>query len=272
LVKKSIYFSFFSFLPSICHNQPGVCTVGGSAHHRVGGRLAAATSNSVHPARHNLVLWGSGREGPRSAAKWSAPLETKFLRFWTRQERDGVLSLPPQLAPSPWGFGDPGRRSLAWCPLRFRRPRGGPAAPTTPSPEPATTRAGFWRPAHGRSGKGPGNGSNGRARTPSLLFHFGEGVQRPVAFVAGAFFLLCAGGAKAAGATPPGRVWWRFAQASRIGQAPAGRPRAARQAGGGQSMITSIGQNPLSAAQLPKATIWSSPAKPRCSTATEFFT
>jgi hypothetical protein len=28
----------------------------------------------------------------------------------------------------------------------------------------------------------------------------------------------------------------------------------------------------LSAAQLPKATIWSSPAKPRCSTATEFFT
>ncbi len=29
-----------------------------------------------------------------SAAEWSAPLETKFVRFWTRQEQDIVLSCP----------------------------------------------------------------------------------------------------------------------------------------------------------------------------------
>ena len=31
------------------------------------------------------------REGPRSAAEWSAPLETKFLRFWVGHEQDSVL-------------------------------------------------------------------------------------------------------------------------------------------------------------------------------------
>jgi hypothetical protein len=35
------------------------------------------------------------REGPRSAAEWSAPLETKFLRFCTGQEQDSVLSRSP---------------------------------------------------------------------------------------------------------------------------------------------------------------------------------
>jgi hypothetical protein len=39
-------------------------------------------------------FWDPGEEGPRSAAKWSAPLETKFLRFETRQEQDSVLSQP----------------------------------------------------------------------------------------------------------------------------------------------------------------------------------
>src|ERR1035437_4171784 len=55
-----------------------------------------------HPARSRGRCWWGGnrpsqlsnprREGPRSAAKWSAPLETKFLRFATRQEQDTVLS------------------------------------------------------------------------------------------------------------------------------------------------------------------------------------
>src|ERR1035438_7256070 len=48
---------------------------------------------------------------------------------------------------------------------------------------------------------------------------FWRGLRRPVALVARAFF-LCAGGAKAAWTTPPRRVRWRFALASRIGQRP----------------------------------------------------
>jgi hypothetical protein len=39
-----------------------------------------------------------GEKGPRSGAKWSAPLETKFLRFETRQEQDSVLSRSPALS------------------------------------------------------------------------------------------------------------------------------------------------------------------------------
>jgi hypothetical protein len=43
-------------------------------------------------------------------------------------------------------------------------------------PEPAATRVSFWRPALGRAGTGPGNGGNGPAQTPSVLFLFEEGV------------------------------------------------------------------------------------------------
>ena len=74
-----------------------------SAHHRAGGRLAAATSNSVHPTRHSLVLLDFRRERPTQRSGVGRALETKFLRFWTGQERDGV----PSLSPSP-GFFRPG--------------------------------------------------------------------------------------------------------------------------------------------------------------------
>ena len=62
----------------------------------------------LHPARARGRCWRSGdrpsylsgprREGPRSAAEWSSPLETKFLRFETRQEQDSVLSRSPAFA------------------------------------------------------------------------------------------------------------------------------------------------------------------------------
>src|ERR1035441_5680677 len=47
------------------------------------------------------------RKGPRSAAEWSAPLETKFLLFETRQEQDSVL-LRPAARRSPSCFSGAG--------------------------------------------------------------------------------------------------------------------------------------------------------------------
>ena len=62
--------------------------------------------------------------------------------------------------------------------------------------------------------KAPGNGSNGSAQTPSVLFPFFKGVRRHrCSCCRGAGLLVCVGGAKAAWATSPGRVWWRFALA-----------------------------------------------------------
>src|ERR1035437_6560270 len=71
----------------------------------VGGTHKPRGRRQPHPARSQGRCWWGGnrpsqlsnprREGPRSAAKWSAPLETKFLRFATRQEKDTVLSRAP---------------------------------------------------------------------------------------------------------------------------------------------------------------------------------
>ena len=51
-------------------------------------RTALALADGTGPANFQ----DPRREGPRSVAKWSAPLETKFLLFWTGQERDSVPS------------------------------------------------------------------------------------------------------------------------------------------------------------------------------------
>ena len=81
------------------------------------------------------------------------------------------------------------------------------------------SRPGRWRPPthggrHGGAVKAPGNGSNGSAQTPSVLFPFFKGVRRHrCSCCRGAGLLVCVGGAKAAWATSPGRVWWRFALA-----------------------------------------------------------
>ena len=55
-----------------------------------------------------------GGKGPRSTAEWSAPLETKFLRFWAGQERDSVLlRSPAPRSPIAHVFGvAPGQRLL----------------------------------------------------------------------------------------------------------------------------------------------------------------
>ena len=52
----------------------------------------------VGAARHSLVLLGFGRERAAQRSGVALSLETKFLRFETRQEQDSVLSLPPNLA------------------------------------------------------------------------------------------------------------------------------------------------------------------------------
>ena len=84
---------------------------GGSTRLPLGGRTAARlwrprwwpkpTGSAVQPvgaARHSLVLLGFGRERATQRSGVARALETKFLRFWTGQERDGVLSLPPSTA------------------------------------------------------------------------------------------------------------------------------------------------------------------------------
>src|ERR1019366_2760462 len=73
---------------------------GNAEHGPPGGRGAA---------RHSLVLLDFRRERPTQRSGVGRALETKFLRFWTGQERDGVPSLPP--SPGSFrpgvGFGRP---------------------------------------------------------------------------------------------------------------------------------------------------------------------
>src|ERR1039458_9587014 len=100
-----------------------------------------------------------------------------------------------------------------------------------------------WEGDPWKRGRSSRQRSNGFAQTLSVFFLFLGGLREPVAPDAGARGLLvCAGGAKAAWATPPGRVWWRFALALAHWPAPAERRRrrGGRRhpaCGGGQSTI-----------------------------------
>ena len=73
---------------------------GNTEHGPPGGRGAA---------RHSLVLLGFGRERATQRSEVARALETKFLRFETRQEQDSVLSLPRSTGSVPAAL--PKRRS-----------------------------------------------------------------------------------------------------------------------------------------------------------------
>ena len=74
-LKSPSTFLSLAFYPRPVTISLGVCAFGGSAHHRAGGRLAAATNNPVLPTRHGTVLFflgcwagqdhGAQRSGPR---------------------------------------------------------------------------------------------------------------------------------------------------------------------------------------------------------------
>src|SRR5665811_1162138 len=72
-------------------------------------RAARQSRSASRAARRLALAGGTGRanfrdprrKGTRSAAECSAPLKTKFLRFATRQEQDGVLSRLPALCVRP---------------------------------------------------------------------------------------------------------------------------------------------------------------------------
>src|ERR1035441_6665880 len=96
------------------------------------------------------------------------------------------------------------------------------AAPQTP-PQAA---------AHGTRATDSAKGSNGSAQTPSVFFLFlGEGLQGPVALVAGAA-ALCVLAERKQREQPLQAACGRFALALARRPAPAGRSRAARRGGG----------------------------------------
>lgn len=77
--------------------------------------------------------------------------------------------------------------------------------------------------------KDPATGATGLHRLLLCFFPFLErGSETRCSCCRGAGLLVCVGGAKAAWATPPGRVWWRFALALAHRPAPRRTSRAAQ--------------------------------------------
>ena len=171
-VKKSIYFSFFSFLPPTCHNQPG------SLHRRrirppSGRRQTGGCHMQLGPPGTSQFgsFWSFWAERTTERSEVVRALETKFLRFWAGQEQDSVLSVGAAtgragvlatlaVVPSP----------SALCASGLGRGGSGP--------EPPATRAGLWRPARGRAGKDPATEATVLRRLLLCFSFFGEAVRR----------------------------------------------------------------------------------------------
>ena len=114
-------------------------------------------------ARHGIVCFFWFWAGKGHAAQRSGPRPGNEV--FALRDRTGTGRCPVVAASAgffrPWDFGDPGRRSFAWCPLRFWRPRRGGCGHNVAQLGTGGTPPGLLAgraAAHGSAGEAPGNG------------------------------------------------------------------------------------------------------------------